>query len=134
MKLLILVDNTSALHRVMRAERGFTLQPNQLALGVVERIHQRRIDARIEYVALAIECGGCAKPRSCHRRKSRTIHARTGVGAERRTRRPAHGYMRGGGGESTHTMTKCPCQASTLRNVNEMKGRNLQVSEKEVEQ
>ena len=51
MKLLILVDNTSALHRVMRAERGFTLQPNQLALGVVERIHQRRIDARIEYVA-----------------------------------------------------------------------------------
>ena len=48
---MILVDNTSALHRVVRAERGFQLDPNHFALGVVERIHDRRIDARIEYVS-----------------------------------------------------------------------------------
>ena len=51
LRLLILVDNTSALHRVVRAERGFQLQPNHFALGVLQRIHDRHIDARIEYVS-----------------------------------------------------------------------------------
>ena len=51
---MILVDNTSALHRVVRAERGFQLDPNHFALGVVERIHDRRIDARIEEIVTSL--------------------------------------------------------------------------------